>query len=392
MPLISMDLKTMAFVAMCLTFILSIFLALMRQGTKYVQGPNYWALGSFSICFGMAVLYFGFYSAQWMLVFGPVFIIAGVGLFINGLQAFNNKAPDRRIPLLLALLLGAADWFLVLAQHDLRIATIFNAVLFAAVYFVAGCMLLRPVDKGLTVIYRMNAGLFYGMALFMLYRAYAALIAGPEVFLAMSEWIVNQLTFLAFFIQQLSTTLSLTLMLHYRNMQLLREQITFDELTGALKSRGLQNAAARVVANCQRNDETLSLLLISVDDLHAINKKNGSELGDEILRELSRLIREIARPGDVIGRSSGDEFCLLLPNTSEQLAMDMGEQIRSDIELLLMVAGDQNTFVTLSIGVSHSEYVGLDYPNMLAAAESAMYSARESGNKVVAHSFIHKIS
>lgn len=382
----------MAFVAMCLTFILSIFLALMRQGTKYVQGPNYWALGSFSICFGMAVLYFGFYSAQWMLVFGPIFIIAGVGLFINGLQAFNNKAPDRRIPLLLALLLGVADWFLVLAQHDLRMATIFNALLFAAAYFVAGCMLLRPVDKGLTVIYRMNAGLFYFMALFMLYRAYAAMIAGPEVFLAMSEWIVNQLTFLAFFIQQLSTTLSLTLMLHYRNMQLLREQITFDELTGALKSRGLQNAAARVIANCRRNDETLSLLLINVDGLHAINKKNGSELGDEILRELSRLIREIARPGDVIGRSSGDAFCLLLPNTSEQLALDMAEQIRSDIELLLMVAGDQNTFVTLSVGVSYSEFAGLDYPNMLAAAESAMYSARESGNKVVAHSYIHTIS
>jgi diguanylate cyclase (GGDEF)-like protein len=392
MLLIAMDLKTMAFIAMCLTFILSIFLALMRQGSRYVQGPNYWALGSFSICFGMAVLFFGFYSTQWMLVFVPVFIIAGVGLFINGLQAFNNKAPDRRIPLLLGLLLGSVDWFLVLFQHDLRMATIFNAVLFAIVYFIAGCMLLRPADKGLAFIYRMNASLFYFMAIFMVFRVYAALIAGPEVFLAESEWVVNQLTFMAFFIQQLSTTLSLTLMLHYRNMQLLRDQITVDELTGALKSHGLQNAGARVLANCLRNDEIMSILMINVDRLHAINKKNGGELGDEILRELSRLIREIARPNDVIGRSGGDALCMLLPNTSEQLAMDMAEQIRRDIELLLIVAGDQHTFVTLSIGVSHSEYAGLDYQHMLAAAESAMYSARESGNKVVAHSYIHQIS
>ncbi|HEX5538320.1 MAG TPA: hypothetical protein VFX01_00905 [Methylophilaceae bacterium] len=216
MQLISMDLKTMAFVAMCLTFILSIFMALMRQGAKYVQGPNYWALGSCSICFGMAVLFFGFYSAAWMMVFGPVFIIIGIGLFINGLQAFNNRLPDRRIPLLLALLLGGVNWILLLVQPDMRIVTIFNAGLFAAAYFIAGCMLLRPVSKELKTIYLINAGLFYLMALFMIYRACAAWTASPEMFLAKSEWVIDQLTFLAFFIQQLSTTLSLTLMLHYR--------------------------------------------------------------------------------------------------------------------------------------------------------------------------------
>jgi hypothetical protein len=213
MQMISMDLKTMAFVAMNLTFILSIFLALVRQGEKYVQGPNYWALGSFSICFGMAVLFFGFYSTQWMMVFGPIFIIVGIGLFINGLQAFNNRSPERRIPVLLAIVLGSVDWFFVF-QHELRLMAVFNAVLFSLVYFIAGCMLLRPVSKYLAFIYRVNASLFYLMAIFMAYRAVAAWSADAQVFLARSEWIIDQLTFLAFFIQQLATTLSLTLMLH----------------------------------------------------------------------------------------------------------------------------------------------------------------------------------
>lgn len=392
MQIISIDLKTMAFVAMCLTFILSVFMALMRQGTKYVQGPNYWALGSFSICFGMTVLFFGFYSAPWMRVFGPMFIVLGVGLFINGLQAFNNRLPDRRIPIVLALALGGVDCYLVFVQHDYRMATIFNALVYTATYFIAGCMLLRPGSRELKLIYLINAVLFYMMSLFMAYRAYAAAEADPAVLIAKTDWVVDQLTFLAFFIQQLSTTLSLTLMLHYRNLQLLREQVVFDELTGALNLRGLQNAAARVVAGCQHNDEIMSLLLINIDGLQTINTKQGHELGDEVMRELSNQLHEITRPGDAIGRNRGDEFCVLLPNTSEQTALELAETLRRNIELTVIVAGDQNTLATVSIGVSNSAFVGLDYHDMLAAAQSAMYNAKVTGNNIVAHSDIHKLN
>ncbi|HEX5538321.1 MAG TPA: GGDEF domain-containing protein [Methylophilaceae bacterium] len=147
-----------------------------------------------------------------------------------------------------------------------------------------------------------------------------------------------------------------------------------------------------MIAHCQNNDENMALLLINVDALQAINAKKGKELGDEVMRELSTLLHDIARPGDVIGRSRGDEFCLLLPNISEQAAMQLAEQIRSAMELNLIVADDQNLFVTVSIGASHSEYVGLDYQDLLAAAESAMYNAKAVGNKIVAHSDIHKMN
>ena len=210
MQIFSMDLKTMAFVAMSLTFVLSLFLALARQGAKYVQGSNYWALGSFSTCFGMAVLFFGFDSAHWMIIPGPMFILIGIGLFINGLQSFNNQVPSRKIPILLASVLGGVEWYFIVVQHDLRIAVTFNALLFAGAYLVAARMLMGPATKELSLIYKVNAALFLFMALFMLYRAYAAYIATAAVFTSMSEWIINQLTFLAFFIQQLCTTFSLT--------------------------------------------------------------------------------------------------------------------------------------------------------------------------------------
>jgi len=387
-----MDLKTMAFVAMCLTFILSIFMALMRQGSQYVQGPNYWALGSFCICFGMAMRFFGVYSAHWMSFLGPVFIIVGLGLFINGLQAFNNRVPDRRIPLLLGLLMGGVNLALINVQPDLQATKIFNSILYALVYFAAGCTMLRPAHKNLRIIYFTNAGVLYLMALFMVKRALTAFMTMSGSISGDADLLDDQLTLLAFFIQQLATTLSLTLMLHYRNVQLLRDQIVFDELTGALNQRGLQNAAKRVVGACQHGDEILSLLLISIDKLPAINAELGHDMGNQILREFSRLIHSVARPDDVIGRIHGDRFCVLLPNTSEKLAMELAERIRDEIELTVVFAGDQSTFVTVSIGVSNSEYVGYEFRDLLAAAESAMYNAKESGNKAVAHSYIHKLA
>lgn len=386
-----MDLKTMAFAAMCLTFILSIFMALMRQGTQYVQGPNYWALGSFSICFGMALRFFGLYSSHWMTFFGPVFIIVGLGLFINGLQAFNNRVPDRRIPLLLGLLMGGVNLVLISVQQDLQATKVFNSVLYTLVYFAAGSLMLRPADKHLRVIYLTNAGVLYLMALFMAYRAVIAYMVVSGTIPGNAEVLDDQLTLLAFFIQQLSTTLSLTLMLHYRNVQLLRDQIVFDELTGALNQRGLQNAARRVVDGSKQRDEILSLLLINIDKLQTINAELGHDMGNQILRELSRLIHSVARPEDVIGRIHGDRFCVLLPNTSEQAAMALADQIRNEIELTVVFAGEQSAFVTASIGVSNSEYVGFEFRDLLAAAESAMYNAKESGNKTVAHSDIHKL-
>ncbi|HEU4709233.1 MAG TPA: GGDEF domain-containing protein [Methylophilaceae bacterium] len=336
--------------------------------------------------------FLGIYSAHWMIFLGPLFIIIGAGLFINGLQAFSNRAPDRRIPLLLALVMGSVNWVLVHVYHDLQAMKIFNSILFALVYFAAGCMMVRPANMNLRVIYLVNACLLYLMALFMVYRASAAYMAAPEMFTDGAEWIVDQLTLLAFFIQQLATTLSLTLMLHYRNVQLLRDQIAFDELTCALNQRGLHNAAKRVVAACQHNDEILSLMLINIDKLQSINAAQGHDMGNQILRELSQLIHSVARPADVIGRIHGDRFCMLLPNTPERLAIELAEKIRNEIELTIVFSGDQNTFVTVSIGVSNSEYVGLDFGDLLSAAESAMYNAQESGNKIVAHSDIHKLT
>ena len=392
MQLFSMDLKTMAFIAMSLTFILSLFMALVRQGAKYVQGPNYWALGSLSICFGMAVLFFGFGSVQWMMVPGPMFIVIGIGLFINGLQAFNGQAPDRWIPALLALLLGGVDWFFIVVQPDLRIVVTFNAILFATAYSTAGRMLLRSVSQDLKLIYRLNAGLFFLIAMFMVYRAYAAFTAPPAMFLGTSEWIVNQLTFLAFFVHQLCVTFSLTLMLLYRNMQTLRDMSSCDELTGALNRRGLEEAATAVQSNSNRNFEVMSLLLIDIDGMHTINASCGEKLGDELLREFSQVIHASIRTGDFFGRYGSDEFCVVLFNITEQHSLELAERIRSSLELRLVEHEDQNTYATASIGVSNSKFVGLNYQELLAAAQSAMYNAKELGrNRVVAHSSIHAI-
>jgi diguanylate cyclase (GGDEF)-like protein len=77
-------------------------------------------------------------------------------------------------------------------------------------------------------------------------------------------------------------------------MQLLRDSIAFDELTGALKAQKLKDVAARVLTDSHRHGESSSLLSIDVDYLRRINAEYGRELGNEVLRELCKIIKEHA--------------------------------------------------------------------------------------------------
>ena len=173
---------------------------------------------------------------------------------------------------------------------------------------------------------------------------------------------------------------------------MLREISTFDELTGALNQRGLENVADTVQSNSNRNFEIMSLLLIDVDGLKAINAKHGWQFGDKVLKEFSDVIRDIVRSGDIVGRSGDDEFCVLLFNTAEQHAMSLARRICNSLELKLIELEDQNAYATASIGVSNSEFLELNYHDLLAAAQSAMYNAKELGrNRVIAHSSIRSI-
>ena len=120
------------------------------------------------------------------------------------------------------------------------------------------------------------------------------------------------------------------LWLHLTLLQLLEENRT-DSLTGILNRRGFEEALIQLNATAQRYQRPLSLILIDMCGLKRLNQQQGHVAGDQALKTLVQNIQLNKRNADIIARVGGDEFALLLPETSAQQALRAIQRIQSDL-------------------------------------------------------------
>jgi diguanylate cyclase (GGDEF)-like protein len=153
-----------------------------------------------------------------------------------------------------------------------------------------------------------------------------------------------------------------------------------DQLTGLNNQRALVDAAERELARATRHTKSVSLLAIHLDqfaDLH----RQGRQVSEEALRTVARLLHQTCRTEDVAGRRDGGEYMLVLPETAKVGALLVAERIRADLARLAQPLGQ----LSISIGVASLPDDGRTLPDLLSAADEAMYRAlRRGGNEVVA--------
>jgi diguanylate cyclase (GGDEF)-like protein len=167
--------------------------------------------------------------------------------------------------------------------------------------------------------------------------------------------------------------------LEARNQRLEEESLT-DQLTEVGNRRYIFRAIETEVGRHYRqNGACFSLLMLDIDFFKRINDTNGHATGDDVLRHLCQTVRGVVRISDCIGRWGGEEFVVLLPDTSLIDAESMAERIRARIENTPF----NELAVTVSIGVA--EYAnGETIDTLLAHADSALYQAKRTGrNRVV---------
>ena len=165
-----------------------------------------------------------------------------------------------------------------------------------------------------------------------------------------------------------------------------------DDLTGAYNRRGLVESAEILKANCNRINKDMSLIVLDLDHFKEVNDEHGHPVGDQVLKVFADCVRTQIRAGDVFGRYGGEEFCVICPNTIEKDAAALAERIRYEFSHTDIEIRRVNERFTVSAGVSCSAKVGFDFRGMLAAADSALYIAKNQGrNLVVTHSSISVI-
>ncbi len=156
-----------------------------------------------------------------------------------------------------------------------------------------------------------------------------------------------------------------------------------DPKTGLLNATAWQREADVEVARALRLAAPLALLLVDVDHFKRVNDSHGHLIGDEVLRALAAELRQQVRESDVVGRFGGEEFTVLLPRTDTVGACLIAERLRSSAGTLSIAAADARIQVTVSIGVSVLGQHGSDLFGLLAAADLALYRAKDAGRNQV---------
>jgi diguanylate cyclase (GGDEF)-like protein len=147
-----------------------------------------------------------------------------------------------------------------------------------------------------------------------------------------------------------------------------------DTMTGLPNARNLQMQFDKEVARASRAGTTFQLLMLDLDGFKAVNDSFGHKVGDHLLRGVGKVIREQLRDYDFLARYGGDEFVILVPDTSLEDVADLCTRIEKGVsDYKLKAEGDKFASVGVSIGSSSYPASGETFDQMIIAADKAMY-------------------
>ena len=151
-----------------------------------------------------------------------------------------------------------------------------------------------------------------------------------------------------------------------------------DTLTGALSRRNFLHLAEQELARSRRYDLPLVVLMLDLDHFKRINDKFGHAVGDAVLKSFVVTVRAVLRDYDLIGRLGGEEFAVLLPNTTLEGACALGQRMLDSVRASPVPAADGQVAYTVSIGAA-SFTDQRTFDALLSLADAAMYRAKEQG-------------
>ena len=158
--------------------------------------------------------------------------------------------------------------------------------------------------------------------------------------------------------------------------------VELDDLTGLPLRRGFRETAERVLEARRTTERPVSMLVIDIDHFKLVNDTYGHLQGDDVLRMIARVMQLHTRPGDFVARYAGDEFVSLLPGTSLDDAMAIGERLRAEVANARCPrrdGGADSVHVSLSIGVAAAPAHGESLDALFAAADGALYASKRRG-------------
>jgi diguanylate cyclase (GGDEF)-like protein len=377
-----MDYRTFFFTNIASVAVFTACVSILAWRNRSVKGMTYFAA---SLQFGLVKLILQglegkVHTVPGSMVPNELYLVSSV-LQLMGFYWFVIRKPiTLRWPFVLigTALVVYTGMFLARIPYSANLINLPNV----AVNITAACMLIR---HGRRAVSRVSAVILAAAAVVMAYRAWLTnmwYIRPWETVHAQTDprWLYS-LALLAFL-----ATCMVMCYLWYLVSELSRVlalQARTDSLTGALNRRAMEEIALRETSRCIRHGNPLCMIVLDVDHFKRLNDTRGHAAGDCALQALVNEVKAMLRVNDVLARTGGEEFTILLPDTSASAGILAAERVRQAIEKLEVLFEGEILKFTVSAGVAQFDPSRETWEHMMRRADSAMYEAKEHGRNAV---------
>jgi len=383
-----LDVRSLVIFSTMVGLVLAVAILLIRRGLpEGVRGVSEWAAAM--LASGAGALAVGSRSLMpdaVLLPLGNLLLVGGHFLqYIAITRFFGRPTPSAPVVAVLAAVY-LSELFFTVFHDSFPARTAISGFASVVALVASGLTLFRASGDTFGPI-RFTAVVMSAAAATVATRVLYTLTLGSE---AGSMFAVDNAQFLF-----ISLYIMLTITAAFGFMMMVAEKLrdelarlaTLDPLTGIYNRRTMVDLAERELARATRAGTRVAALMLDLDHFKQVNDRYGHAAGDEVLRQFVATAQRCLRKQDLIGRYGGEEFFIVLPDTSREEALLVAQRLRTEVEHTRAAVRDISIAFTISVGLAHSGHSGFDLDALLRDADAALYCAKERGrNQVVAES------
>jgi len=346
----------------------------------------YWQVGTMLIAAGCALFAFGGVLPRPVMLLGSnAMLTFGLTAYHAALQHFNGKRPSRWQLLPGIVAIAGVGWFSIVTVDFLsRLAVV--SVAWVWLMLASMWVLRSGTQNDGSLSRRILFGLFGIVVVFTLARGITYPLLGPGRDFAVesgANWL-NLLSPIFMTVLPVVGTTAFLLMCSDKLRRQLEAAAATDYLTGLPNRRTLASHGKARFQQAAGRGTGLAVAILDIDNFKAINDTYGHEVGDQVLVHVADCLRAELRGTDVIARTGGEEFAVLLDEPGHVEALAVVERMRLAIERARFDMNGVTIAVTLSAGVAVHRPGDRTFEDLARRADQALYAAKAAGrNRVV---------
>lgn len=374
------DTRTVIFLVAIAFFIQAASIGIQAILIREYEGVGTASLGNLSLALGFFLNIFQDILPDWItVVLSNLLLLQGPNLFQIAFSRFFGKPYNKTNILFISAITGAILIYYTFITYSvgarvIGVSFIVGTSIFIAVHKLWGA---RQESYRVGVWLTMIPLSIYGLFLYI--RIFATLISPPESNFSNTPF--QATTYLLLFIISFLWTIGFILMVSQRLQSDLTQLATIDTLTRIPNRYAAQTFFEKELSRRERHGYEFVVMLIDLDDFKQINDNHGHALGDLALIKVAGIFQSAIRKQDTVSRWGGEEFLIILPNTTIPNAQILAERLRQDISNTEIKANGTLMKLTISVGIAYSTQAK-SMDTILKKADEALYAAKATKDTV----------